>query len=93
MLNNEISVCPCPNTFITNRELEDTINKFGSLVTLVTNKPVSCITFFIFIQKYPELQKTIVENSGVTWYTIVEYLAHRYPVLNKSKKIKNEHTK
>lgn len=85
---NEEFVSPCANTHLVNRELEDLVNKFGGFITLVTNKPVSCVTLFILIQKYPELKKALIDLSETTWYSIVEYMAYRYPVLNKSKKIK-----
>lgn len=85
---NDDFISPCANTQLVNQELEDTINKFGSLVTLLTNKPISCVTMFIMIQKHPELRNSLVEMSETSWYSIVEYMAHRYPVLNKSKKIK-----
>ena len=87
MFNDEF-IFPCANTQIVTQELEDLINKFGSLITLITNKPVSCVTMFIVIQKNPELKKSLVELSETSWYSIVEYMAYRYPVLNKSKKIK-----
>lgn len=87
MSSNDL-VSPCANTHIVNRELEEVINRFGSLITLATNKPISCVTFFIIIQKHPELKEALIELSETTWYSIVEYMAYRYPVLNKSKKIK-----
>jgi ureidoglycolate hydrolase len=79
---------PCANTHLINRELEETVNKFGSLITLFSNKPVSCVTMFIIIQKHPVLQQALIDLSETSWYDVVEYLAHRYPVLNKTKKIK-----
>lgn len=91
MLLNEF-VYPCANKHILNKELEDSINKFGSFLTLSTNKPISCITFFILLQNNKVLRDMLVDITGVSWYSIVEYMAYRYPVLNKSKKIKNENT-
>jgi hypothetical protein len=85
---NDDFVSPCANTFLINQELEDLINKFGSLVTIVTNKPISCVTLFLTIQKHQQLQNALVEMSETSWYSIVEYMAYRYPSLNKSKKIK-----
>lgn len=81
-------VAPCASSTISFYELEETINKFGSLLTLITNKPISCVTMFILIQRSPELKRLLVDMTDNTWYSIVEYLAYRYPVLNKSKKIK-----
>jgi len=81
-------VAPCASTQISREELEETINKFGSFITLLTNKPVSCVTMFLLIQKHPELRQILVDLADTSWYTIVEYMAYRYPVLNKSKKIK-----
>jgi hypothetical protein len=73
---------------ITRNELEETVNKFGSLISILSNKPISCVTFFVLIQKNKDLQKVLLELSDTSWYDMVQYLAHRYPVLNKSKKIK-----
>lgn len=87
MINDDFT-SPCANSFIVNQELEELVNKFGSFITLVTNKPVSCVTMFILINKYPELRNAMIDMSETTWYSLVEYMAHRYPVLNKSKKIK-----
>jgi hypothetical protein len=85
---NDDFISPCANTHLINQELEDLINCFGSLVTIATNKPISCVTFFLILQKSPELQKALVEMSDTSWFSIVEYMAYRYPSLNKSKKIK-----
>lgn len=75
-------------TIINNEELTEIINKFGSLLTILSNKPISCVTFFLIIQKNKELKKVLLELTDISWYDLVAYLAHRYPVLNKSKKIK-----
>lgn len=87
MLHNDF-ISPCANTNIVNQELEDIINKFGSFITLVTNKPVSCVTLFLLINKHEQLKNILLMLTDASWYSIVEYMAHRYPVLNKSKKIK-----
>lgn len=87
MINDDFT-SPCANTHLINQELEEAVNKFGSLITIITNKPVSCVTMFIVLQKHPELKDILVEMSETSWYSVVEYLAYRYPVLNKTKKIK-----
>ena len=79
---------PDASEIIFDTELEDLVNKFGSLLTMMTNKPISCVTFFLLLQKNNDLKDVLVELSDTSWYDIVEYLAYRYPVLNKSKKIK-----
>jgi hypothetical protein len=84
-------IAPCASTQISNEELEETVNKFGSFITLMTNKPVSCVTMFLLIQKHKDLREMLIDISDSSWYSIVEYMAHRYPVLNKSKKIKHRH--
>jgi hypothetical protein len=80
--------CPDASEIINNKELEEIINAYGSFLTIVSNKPISCVTMFMMIAKHPVLQKVLVEVSETTWYSLVEYLAYRYPILNKSKKIK-----
>ena len=88
MLSDDF-ISPCANTHLIHQELEDCMNKFGSFITIMTNKPVSCVTMFLMIQKYPALRHVLVEMAETSWYSIVEYLAYRYPVLNKTKKIRN----
>lgn len=87
MLPDEF-INPDASELINDTELEELINKLGGFLTIVTNKPISCVTFFLLIQKNEKLRDVLVELADTSWYSIVEYLAHRYPVLNKSKKIK-----
>lgn len=77
-----------PIDIVYNREIEDVINKIGSLISIIMNKPISCITFFNILQKEPILQNIIIDMTDSSWYEIVSYMAYRWPVLNKSKKIK-----
>jgi hypothetical protein len=70
------------------KELEELVNCFGSLMTMLSNKSISCVTFFILLIKYPSIRECLIELSDQEWYTIVSYMAYRYPILNKSKKIK-----
>lgn len=81
-------IAPCALTSISHDELDEVINKFGSLITLLTNKPISCVTLFLLIQKHPEFRDILIDMGETSWYSIVEHLAWRYPVLNKSKKIR-----
>lgn len=81
-------VTPCASTTLGLEEMNEIINKFGSFVTIVTNKPISCVTLFLLIQKNPELKEILLELTDSSWYSVVEFMAHRYPILNKSKKIK-----
>lgn len=90
MLVIEEFVHPSADQIINIQELEENVNRFGSFVTMVTNKPISCVTFFLFLETNPELRTCISKISDVSWYELVDYLAKRYPLLNKSKKIKFE---
>lgn len=81
---------PSASDILNSKELEETVNYFGSFLTMVTNKPISCVTYFIMLEKSPEIRACIESIADVTWYELVDYLAKRYPVLNKSKKIKYE---
>lgn len=81
---------PSADLLIATHELEETINKFGSFYTLLLNKPISCTTFFIMLCEHPSTRTCIQQLCDVNWFDIVEYMAIRYPVLNKSKKIKHE---
>ena len=81
---------PSASEILDTLELEETINQFGSFLTIVTNKPISCVTFFILLEKNAELKTCMQGMADVSWYELVDYLAKRYSVLNKSKKIKHE---
>lgn len=87
MLNEELS-CPSALEILNNNELEEIVNKFGSLMSMMTNKQLSCITFFMTIIKHPELKNAILEISDAEWIDFVKFMAYKYPILNKSKKIK-----
>lgn len=87
MSNAEYS-CPDASEIINIKELDEIINKYGSFLTIVTNKPVSSVSMFMLVNKTPILKQVLVDLTEVSWYSIVEYLAFRYPILNKSKKIK-----
>lgn len=79
---------PSPNEIINNIELEETINKFGAWVSIITNKPLSCVSLFSMLRKDENLRALLLELTDQSWYSIVSYMSHRWPVLNKSKKIK-----
>lgn len=81
---------PSATDILSHRELEEAINKFGSFFTMVSNKPISCVTYFILLDQSDEIKACIQHLTGVSWYEIVEYMSKRYAVLNKSKKIKHE---
>ncbi len=86
-MSNEF-INPDASEIINERELEEIVNKFGSFLSIATNKQLSCVTFFILLYKNPKLRDILVDLSDTSWYSIVEYFSHRYPVLNKTKKIK-----
>jgi hypothetical protein len=88
---NDSYTHPSAAEIINQEELEKTVNTFGSFFTMVTNKPISCVTFFLLLNQNPEIRSCIERIADVSWYELVNYLAKRYPVLNKSKKIKYEH--
>jgi hypothetical protein len=80
--------CPDASEIIDKMELDEKINKFGSFISIIYNKPISCVTMFMTIAKNKALQKILVDYTDTSWYSLVEYFAYRYPLLNKSKKIK-----
>lgn len=80
-------IVPCPNEQLSILEMEDNINKFGSLMSLLTNKPISCVTLFSLLQKDEELKQILTSITDCNFYENVRYMAHRWLVLNKSKKI------
>lgn len=79
---------PSATDILNIQEMEEIINQYGSLLTIITNKPISCVTFFLILMKNEDLKEVLVELTSASYYDIVQYLAYRYPVLNKSKKIK-----
>lgn len=88
MINERNLQNPSAVDIINNAELEEIINQYGSLLMMITNKPISCVTFFLLIMKNEALKEILLELTSCSYYDIVDYLAWRYPVLNKSKKIK-----
>ena len=92
MFVNENFTHPSASDILDNKEIEEIINKFGSFFTMLTDRPISCVTYFLLLEKSPEIQTCIQTMVDVSWYELVDYMANRYSVLNKSKKIKNEHT-
>lgn len=87
MVNDEFCN-PSVSEIINNKELEEIINKYGSLLSIIVNKPISCVTMFLLVVHNKQLQDVLLDSSDASWYTMVEYLAYRYPLLNKSKKVK-----
>jgi putative flippase GtrA len=81
---------PSADQIINSQELNETVNRFGSFFTMLTDKPISCVTFFLLLEKTDEIKTCISTIADVSWYELVDYLSQRYTVLNKSKKIKNE---
>lgn len=81
---------PSAEEIITSHEMDETINHFGSFFTMLADKPISCITFFLLLEKTDEIKSCISTIADVSWFELVDYLSQRYTVLNKSKKIKNE---
>ena len=79
---------PAPSEILNTIELEETINKFGSWLSIVVNKPISCVTLFSMLRKDEQLRSFLLDLTDQSWYVIVSYMSHRWPVLNKSKKIK-----
>ncbi len=82
-------VHPSATEIINNKELEEIINCFGSFLSIITNKQISCVTFFMLIVKHPEIKQVLISLSDAEWIEVCQYLAYRYPLLNKSKKIKS----
>jgi hypothetical protein len=87
MLTYDHSV-PSPNDIINEQELDTIVNKFGSFLSIIVNKPISCVTVFTMLRKDTQVRDVLLEISDHSWYSVVEYMGHRWPVLNKSKKIK-----
>lgn len=87
MLTYDHSV-PSPNDIINEQELEEIMNKFGSFLSIVLNKPISSVTVFTLLRKDTHMRDVLLDISDQSWYSIVEYMSYRWPVLNKSKKIK-----
>lgn len=70
------------------KEMDNIINKYGSFVSMLLNKNISCVTFFSAIMEDDELKSVLIDVSECDWFDIVKHLSYRYPLLNKSKKIK-----
>lgn len=73
---------------IFNRELDDIIDKIGSLCSLLENKSMSCVSVFSLLLENEPLREIVLEVNQVSWYDVVTRMAYRYPILHKSKKVK-----
>lgn len=89
MIHTDYSI-PSAREIVGRKELDEIINQFGSLISILTNKPISCVSLFVLITSNEDLKDVILDISDVSWYSLVEHLAFRYPLLNKSKKIKSD---
>jgi hypothetical protein len=87
MLPENLNVL-APIDVVHKNEIEEAVNKVGSFLSIIMNKPISCVTFFTVLRKEIHLQQVLVDLTDSSWYDIVEYMSYRWPVLNKSKKIK-----
>ena len=75
---------------IVERELNDFILKFGSFLSIINSKKINQTQFFIQAVNSKLLQDIIVEVSGLnTFEHFVREMMLRYPVLCKSKIVKN----
>lgn len=88
LLNNKEFIQPDASELLSLQEIDEIINKYGSFLTIVANKPISVVSMFMMIAKSKELQEVLVDMSNLSWYSLVEYMAYKYPLLNKTKKIK-----
>lgn len=76
------------DNIISERELDEFINKCGSLVSLALNKSISSVTLFSQLMEDEELKDVLLDINDYSWYDMVIRMTYRYPILHKSKKIK-----
>lgn len=88
LLNNKEFIQPDASELLSLQEIDEIINKYGSFLTIVASKPISVVSMFMVIAKSKELQEVLVDMSNLSSYSLVEYMAYKYPLLNKTKKIK-----
>lgn len=71
------------------KELDQIVNKYGSFISILLNKNISCVSFFSQLLKDDDLRIGLEKISNFTWFELVTYMTYRYPILHKSKKIKH----
>lgn len=76
---------------IFNKEMDEIVDRIGSLCNLLMNKSMSCVLMFSLLLEDEKLRNLVLEVNQVSWYDIVNHMSYRYPILHKSKKIKKIH--
>lgn len=64
-----------------------------SAASLIHNKTLSPVTFFILLLDEPDLRDIITQSLGMTFYQFVSKFSTIYPIVYKSRKITKYITK
>lgn len=75
---------------ICENEMESFILQFGSMISMMSGKNASVVHVFNQLLQHPYLRDILCENLECDWFEVVDYFAHRYPILSKSKRIQQE---
>lgn len=75
---------------ICEKELEDFVIKFGSLLSMVNGKTVSIVFMFNCLLNSSAWKDLFCKSADIEWHDAVNFLVKRYPILSKSKKIQQE---
>lgn len=75
---------------ICDAELETSILKFGSLVSMANGKTGSAVFVFNFILNNSQYRESLCRLVECEWIEVANFFVKRYPILAKSKKIQQE---
>ena len=75
---------------IYDEELESSILRYGSLISIISGKPVSVVYVFNYLLNNTLHREFLCKLADSEWVEVVNYFSKRYPILSKSKKIQQE---
>jgi hypothetical protein len=82
--NNALSV-------INNKELDECLVKFGSFLSIVQTKKINPTNYLLILVSDSTIRNILLQITGIdTFEELVRELIARYPILCKSKIIRNQ---
>lgn len=75
---------------LSNREFEEQTYLLATFLSLVyAKKQLSPVIFFITVYRSPMIKEMYMEMTNCSFFEIVQNLCQMFPIISKSKKIKN----
>ena len=78
-------------SFINSKELDECLVKFGSFLSIVQTKKINPTNYLLILVSDSNIRNILLQITGVdTFEELVRELIVRYPILCKSKIIRNQ---